>query len=54
MPLDGQQGWDRAAVISAADVLELLGTESTLTPSWKSAALSRRAVVAGPATARRT
>lgn len=33
MPLDAQHGWDRGEMITAAEILELLGTEFTLTPS---------------------
>ncbi|WP_092529680.1 GTP 3',8-cyclase MoaA [Amycolatopsis arida] len=33
MPLDAQHGWNRAEMITAAEILELLGTEFTLTPS---------------------
>ncbi|GAB2744683.1 GTP 3',8-cyclase MoaA [Amycolatopsis magusensis] len=33
MPLDAQHGWDRGGMITAEDILGLLGTEFTLTPS---------------------
>ncbi|EHR52948.1 molybdenum cofactor biosynthesis protein A [Saccharomonospora marina XMU15] len=33
MPLDAQHGWDRRQMITADEILELLGTEFTLTPS---------------------
>jgi cyclic pyranopterin phosphate synthase len=33
MPLDAQHGWDRSAMITAEEILELLGAEFTLTPS---------------------
>jgi cyclic pyranopterin phosphate synthase len=33
MPLDAQHGWNRAEMITADDILKLLGTEFTLTPS---------------------
>ncbi|MGC7098035.1 GTP 3',8-cyclase MoaA [Amycolatopsis lurida] len=33
MPLDAQHGWDRRGMITAADILDLLGAEFELTPS---------------------
>jgi cyclic pyranopterin phosphate synthase len=33
MPLDAQHGWDRSAMITAEEILKLLGAEFTLTPS---------------------
>ncbi|GAA1237030.1 GTP 3',8-cyclase MoaA [Prauserella halophila] len=33
MPLDAQHGWDRANMITATEILDLLSTEFTLTPS---------------------
>ncbi|MFC4002123.1 GTP 3',8-cyclase MoaA [Prauserella oleivorans] len=35
MPLDAQHGWDRKSMITADEILELLGAEFTLTPSPK-------------------
>jgi cyclic pyranopterin phosphate synthase len=33
MPLDAQHGWDRTTMVAAEEILELLGTAFTLTPS---------------------
>ncbi|WP_110079119.1 GTP 3',8-cyclase MoaA [Actinokineospora spheciospongiae] len=33
MPLDPQHGWDRSEMVTAAEILELLGAEFALTPS---------------------
>ncbi|MEB3366645.1 GTP 3',8-cyclase MoaA [Saccharopolyspora mangrovi] len=53
MPLDAQHGWDRAAMITADEILDLLGTEFTLTPHAAergSAPAERWLVDGGPGT----
>ncbi|MBE9374039.1 GTP 3',8-cyclase MoaA [Saccharopolyspora sp. HNM0983] len=53
MPLDAQHEWDRAQMITAEEILQLLGTEFTLTPHTAergSAPAERWLVDGGPAT----
>ena len=53
MPLDAQHGWERSAMITADEILELLGAEFTLTPDVAergSAPAERWLVDGGPAT----
>ncbi|MEV4733447.1 GTP 3',8-cyclase MoaA [Saccharopolyspora sp. NPDC049426] len=53
MPLDAQHGWERSAMITADEILEMLGEEFTLTPDVAergSAPAERWLVDGGPAT----
>jgi GTP 3',8-cyclase len=53
MPLDAQHGWERSAMITADEILEMLGQEFTLTPDVAergSAPAERWLVDGGPAT----
>ncbi|RRO17381.1 GTP 3',8-cyclase MoaA [Saccharopolyspora rhizosphaerae] len=53
MPLDAQHGWDRGEMITADEILEMLGREFTLTPDVAergSAPAERWLVDGGPAT----
>ncbi|GAB3680011.1 GTP 3',8-cyclase MoaA [Saccharopolyspora tripterygii] len=53
MPLDAQHGWERSAMITADEILELLSSEFTLTPDVAergSAPAERWLVDGGPAT----
>ncbi|MEV4645368.1 GTP 3',8-cyclase MoaA [Saccharopolyspora sp. NPDC049357] len=53
MPLDAQHGWERSAMITADEILEMLGKEFTLTPDVAergSAPAERWLVDGGPAT----
>ncbi|MFG3228962.1 GTP 3',8-cyclase MoaA [Kitasatospora sp. NPDC048194] len=50
MPLDAQHGWDRSSMVTAAEILELLGARFTLTPepaAGRGAAPAERWVVDG-------
>lgn len=53
MPLDAQHGWDRAGMVTAAEILDALRAEFTLTPSPSARGGPRRSggsSTAGPAT----